>query len=121
MANFPTKATGLSRGESPSKYGEEEEDISIRSETEGGYEFRRPRFTRKPRTVYTTGFIGLNQSDYLALKSFYDTHKTTMAFNWTNQLTSVVHQVYFNKPIKWDYTGVATNRIWSCTIEMKEI
>jgi hypothetical protein len=121
MANFPTKgAGGLSQAESPSLYERDRIDNVAKGESEGGYEFRRPRSTRARRKVISTGFIGLPHADYLVLDGFWETHGTHTVFTYTDYLHGTQHQVRFDE-FKPDYVGVGTHRRWTIKIKMSEV
>lgn len=120
MANFPVKPQ-LSQGESPSKYGIKQEVNEIKSETEGGYEFKRKRFTRAERNILDTGFIGIKHVDKLILDAFYNTHGTTLAFNYYDYIAGLTRQVRFEESPKWDYVGIGQTKLWNVTFKMKEI
>lgn len=119
MANFPTKPS-LSQGESPSLYKNEAEDNANKAPTDGGYEFRRRRFTRTRRRSIETGFVNLPHADYQILDTFWETHQTDTAFIWFDYMHDVSRQVRFDD-FKPDYVGVGQNRSWTIKIKMSEI
>lgn len=119
MANFPKKPA-LSQGESPSLYSVEHPDISNSAPTDGGYEFRRRRYTGAPRKVYETGFIGLPHADFLIVEQFYEDHLTDTIFTWTDQIKGVDRQVRFDM-FKPEYKGVGQHRRWDVKIKLSEV
>jgi hypothetical protein len=119
MATFPTKPQ-LSQGESPSLYKNKAEDNANKADTDGGYEFRRRRFTRKRRRMLETGFIGLPNADYLTLDAFWEEHQTDTAFTWYDQIADVTRQVRFDE-FDADYVGIGPNKMWTIKIKMSEI
>lgn len=119
MATFPTKPT-LSQGESPSLYRNDAEDNANKADTDGGYEFRRRRFTRTRRRKIETGFISIPHADYLILNQFWEDHQTDLAFTWYDYLHNVSRQVRFDE-FKPDYVGIGTNAMWTIKIKMSEI
>lgn len=119
MANFPTKPT-LSQGESPSLYKLDRQDNVVKAETDGGYEFRRRRFTRTPRKVIETGFISLPHADYEILEEFFEDHLNDVAFTYTDYIRGTTHQMRFDD-FTPDYVGVGDNRRWTVKIKMSEI
>jgi len=119
MANFPTPPT-LTQGESPSLYKNEAEENVLKADTDGGYEFRRRRFTRKRRRMFETGFISIPHSDYLILDAFWEDHQMDKAFTWVDQITGLTHQVRFDD-FKADYTGIGQYRMWTIKIKMSEV
>jgi hypothetical protein len=119
MASFPTKPT-LSQGESPSLYKNIAESNVSKADTDGGYEFRRPRFTRRRRRMIETGFIQLPHADYLILDQFWEDHREDVAFTWYDYLHGVTRTVRFDK-FEPDYVGVGQNRKWTIKIKMSEV
>lgn len=119
MANFPKKPT-LSQGESPSLYKVKHPDISNKAPTDGGYEFRRRRYTGVPRKTYETGFIGIEQADFDIIEAFYDTHLTDTIFTWTDQIRGVDRQVRFDE-FKPEYKGLGQHKRWNVKIKLSEV
>jgi hypothetical protein len=120
MATFPTKGV-LTLGEAPSKYDIDETDNEVKADTDGGYEFKRPRFTRKPPRIVKTGFIGLTHADYLVLLAFWDAHGTTVAFTYTDYVHGISRNVRFDKKPDWKPQIIGTRRLWNPSFEMKEV
>jgi hypothetical protein len=120
MDTFPTKGNGLSQGESPSLYDCTPIDETLKSGTDGGYEFRRRRTTRVPREIISTGFIGIPNDDYLVLRQFWRDHQLDVGFVYHDYIHGIDRQVRFDT---WDpkYVGVGQNRMWNVTIKMSEI
>lgn len=124
MAQFPIKGVGvgqLSRNDSPSKYEPLLEVNDKRADAEGGYEFRRRRFTRKPRNTIKMGFLNITHADKLILEAFYDTMLTDTAFIWYDQIAGINRQVYFEKSPVWNYEGIGPLKLWSPNFELKEV
>ena len=119
MDTFPTKPT-LSQGESPSLYKNDAEDNTLMADTDGGYEFRRRRFTRKRRRMIETGFISLPHADYLILEAFWELHQKDTTFTYFDYIHGVNRQVRFDE-YKPDYVGVGQRRMWTIKIKMSEI
>lgn len=119
MAEFPGKPT-LSIGESPSLYSNTPEDNSIKADTDGGYEFRRTRFTRPRRRQIQTGFIGLSAADYAVLSAFEETHTNVVAFTYFDYIRNQTYQVRIDE-WKPTYTGVGKTVLWNLTIKMSEV
>jgi hypothetical protein len=123
MAQFPVKGTGpndLSQGESPSLYNIDRIDKTLKAEGDGGYEFRRNRFTRAERIQIQTGFIGLSHADYLKLDAFYMTHTKVVGFTYFDYIHGVYRNMRFDE-FKPDYIGVGQNRMWTIKIKMSEV
>ena len=119
MKTFPTKATGLSRGESPSLYGTDWVENTLRAPVDGGYEFRRKKFTRDRKT-FQTGYISANHGDYLLLKEFFESHKYEIEFLWYDYMHDEVRTVRFDE-FKPDSMSVGKNRMWTVKIKMSEV
>lgn len=111
----------LSVGESPSRFDRTQEDNVIKSQTDGGYEFRRRRFTRKPVYIFKTGYIGINQADKESLESFWDEKLTDTAWIYTDIVNGGSYNVTFDKPPMFDYIGIGTTRLWNVNIEMRQV
>lgn len=119
MATFPTKPT-LSQGESPSLYKNNPDVKTNSAPSDGGYEFRRRRFTRKPRRMVETGFVELPHADYLVLKQFYDDHLEDVAFTWNDYVHGGSLNVRFDE-FKPDYKGIGQLKKWTIKIKMSEV
>jgi len=119
MANFPTPPA-LSKGESPSLYKIDTDDNMRSAPTDGGYEFRRRRFTRTRRRMIETGFISIPHADYEILDAFWEEHQTDKEFTYYDYIHGVSRQVRFDE-FKPDYVGIGTYRMWTIKIKMSEI
>jgi len=117
---FPTMATGLSQGESPSLYKPAYIDNSNKAKTDGGYEFRRRKFTRPMLRTYMTGFLNIPHADYLILKAFFETVQFDTEFTWHDTLHSADRTVRFDE-FTPEYVGVGQSRIWNVKIKLSEI
>ena len=118
MANFPT----LSIGEDASKFDVDYEDVTLKSKTDGGYVFTRPRHTRTARRMFTTGLKDISHADYLVMTAFVELHNTHTAFSYTLPTTSEVVNVRFMKVPKAKYKGYGTNFRYNYTsIKMEEV
>lgn len=101
-------------------FGEMPEDPAVRVEIEGGYEITRPRFTRSPRRVYTSGHTMLTNAQKLTLSAFWDTVKGgSVVFDWTHPTTAVVYAVRFTKQVTFKYVGVGGVHYWDCQFEVR--
>lgn len=115
---FPT----LSQGQDSSLFSVETDDPAIKADIEGGYEYTRPRFTRRPRRTFKTGFSDLTEADRTLLDEFYDdVMGGSDSFYWTNPVTSVVTLVRFKDPPTWKYTGIKTRYRWQVQFAVKEV
>ena len=120
MRNFPTNGNGLSRSESPSLFKREWEPNVIKSPMEGGYEFRRRKFTRQPSRIIDTGYIGLSSEDYIALEQFFLYHQNDKEFYHFDYMSGEQMIVRFEE-FKPDYSGYGKNMIWNLKIKIKEL
>lgn len=85
MTSYPI-FPALSVGQDQRFFTEERENPALPAvKAEGGYEFTRPRFTRRPRRMFGTGFSGMSSADKATLEAFWDDRKGSSApFYWTN-------------------------------------
>lgn len=120
MQTFPTKGGGLTLGESPSLYKYSFADNVRKASTEGGYEFRRRRFSRTPARTIETGFIGLNHSDFIALENFYLTHQMDKEFTYYDYHYGVNRTVRFDD-FKPEATTIGQTKLWNVKIKMSEV
>ena len=116
---FPIKPT-LIQGESPSLYKYAPEDNSLKAQTDGGYEFRRPRFTRKLRNMIETGFIMLSHADFLVIDAFFIAHTTVTPFFYYDYIQGVNRTVRFDSYMP-TYKGIGRNKMWDINIKMSEL
>lgn len=120
MQTFPTKGNGLTRGESPSLYKIDWEDNVLKAPADGGYEFRRRKFTRTPPRMIETGYIGLSHADYLVLEAFWLEHQNDTEFLYPDYMTGTTRTVRFDD-FKPDYTGYGQTKVWGLKIKLKEV
>ena len=120
MADFPTTPE-LSQGESPSMFDRKAEDVVYKSDSEGGYEFRRRKFTRPPRDTIKTGFKYLPHDDKVIVEDFYNARLTDTAFTYYDYINDETVTVTFDVPPEFKYVGIGDLRLWTVTITMKEI
>lgn len=97
------------------------EDPTIRGEMEGGYTVTRPRFTKKPRRTFMTGWSILTQTQVDALNTFWDTNGGWNIVDWTDPVTSTVKSVRFTKPFEIEYIGIGPTKLYRVSVEMKEV
>ena len=120
MANFPTKGSGLSQGESPSLYKSGYPDNVKKAPTDGGYEFRRRQFTRNPPRQIETGFISISHADFLTLDAFYLTHQKDTEFTYYDYMCGVSVNVRFDEYTPTP-TSIGQNKMWNVKIKMSEL
>lgn len=118
MADFPP--AGFER-EDAKYYKTAQEDGTIRSSSEGGYEMTRRRFTRNPRKTYTTGFTEITDAQLQTLESIWDANMGHTIFQWTHPIRGTVHDCRFTKPFEVSYSGKGSHRVYNVKIELKEV
>lgn len=118
MANFPT----ISKPEDSKYFTETQMDPAMVAEFEGGYEFRRPRYTRAPRKLLTTGFTQITDADKDILQSSYDAQQgASGAMDYTHPVNANVMSVYYSAPMMFTYVGIGGYHKWDVKIQLKEI
>ena len=94
-------------------------------ETDGGYMFTRPKFTRRAARTFSFKFKDLSQADKAALEGFwFQTKGSAVAFNWTEPTTGAVHNVRFGKgmTIEFQRSGVGFNHRYDTNdIQLTEV
>lgn len=116
--NFPT----LTKKQDSRFYAVQQEDVTVKSEQEGGYVLTRPRHTRTPRKTFSTGYTDISNADKLTLESFFNTVGGHTEFVWQDpvELTNVT--VRFGAPMEFKYSGVGGNHRWDIAkIELEEV
>jgi hypothetical protein len=67
-------------------------------DTDGGYFITRPKYTRRPPRSFKFQYKDIGQADRVTLEAFWDQVKgSSVAFNWTDPTTNVLHNVRFGK------------------------
>lgn len=95
----------ISRTPDPRSFRETPEDTAIVAQTEGGYQFSRPRHTRRPRLTFAFRLVDLVDEDKLALESFWNQVRgRSLAFLWTHPTKGVDVLVRFDGPIEFQHT-----------------
>jgi len=118
---FPPVEYGFSEKEDAKHFGIDIEDNTVRAKTEGGYEFTRKRFTRKPRKTFMTGFTMMSQADYDTFIDFWDEYQGARAFNWVEPTTNSVHSVRFADKPSIQYVGKGSTFLYDVVVKMKQV
>ena len=118
---FPPTDAGFVEKEDAGYYGISFEDNTIRSGTDGGYEFARKRFTRKPRQTFMTGFTEMTQADFDIFREFWEQFMGARSFTWNNPAENQVYTVRFASAPKISYVGVGPTRLYSVEVELKQV
>lgn len=123
MADFPIAA--LAGKEDASKFGFALENVSIRSQMEGGWVITRARHTRKPRRTWTTGFTDISNTQKELLEAFYNDKGAHVGFTYelpVGGATKEVVNVRFTEPMQFKYAGYGDNYRWNIdAITLEEI
>lgn len=125
MADFPIAS--LVGKEDASKYGFEMEDVTKRSDMEGGYVMSRPRTTRPPRRTWSSGFTDISNEDKLLLEAFYVQYGGFKQFTYEVPVPNSIGgakevvNVRFLEGIKWEYKGFGSNPRWNVEFKLEEV
>lgn len=99
-----------------------QEDVAIVGSMEGGYDITRPRTTRKPRRIFTTGFTHITELRRHILESFYNEHGKYKSFLWTNPVSLEEMTVRIVEWPKAKYVGIGGYHVWDWSgIKLKEV
>lgn len=106
-------SSGFTAKEDSAKFSVEPIDQSIQYETEGGVFLSRPRNTRDPGEIITTGFTDITDSDYNKLLAFYKQMRGgSDTFTYVHPVSEVNMTVRFHKPFKAKYSGAGIRKRW---------
>lgn len=99
------------------------EDPSIKTETEGGYVYSRPRHTRIPRKTWITGFTELDDASKVIFEAFWDTVRGgSDSFDWTEPVSQATKLVRFAGMPDYKYVGINGVHLWNITgITIEEV
>lgn len=107
----------LANKQDSSKFKEQAaEDPTIAAPMEGGYVITRPRYTRRPRYNFTTGFTDLSETEKNTFQNFYNAQRGGAAsFSYTHPTSGVVYTVRFKKDSmpNFDYAGFGSTYRWN--------
>ena len=114
MADFPPGS--LVSKEDSSQRTDTVADPAMRQEMDGGYVITRPRFTRRPRRSFQTGFTDITDAEKVLLEDFWDAHKGgSNSFTWTDPVSNVTRTVRFKSGAAYQYAGHGPTRRWNAT------
>lgn len=121
MAEFPPSGVP----EDSAKHSVVLEDNVLRQTTEGGALITRPRTTRRPARLFTTGFTYVDSSQYESVNALIETKlygSASMSYVIPSNAPGVEEEIFVKlmEPINWQYEGTGFNRRWSCTISLRE-
>lgn len=85
-------------------------------DTDGGYWITRPRFTRRPPKSFKFSYTDISDDDKATLLDFWEDKAkgSSVAFNWTDPSTGLIHNVRFGKGVEleFDRTGYGPINRW---------
>jgi hypothetical protein len=95
------------------------------AETEGGYEFSRPKHTRTPRIEFTTGHTNISDAEKVEFDNFWrEVRGGSDSFSWIHPVSENVYTVRFAPGYKPDYVyaGMGGNHRWNIpNVMLKEV
>jgi len=121
MSDFPP--AGMTSKEDSKYFEVSQEDPAIRTSTDGGYQLTRPRYTRRPRRVFKTGFTQISEADRALLETFWNTQLGgSKSFTWTIPTTLEEVTVRFEEEMDFKYKGVGGTHYFDVTsIKLREV
>jgi len=121
---FPgLNATGFTALEDSKYFSDVPVDPAMTQEIEGGWEVSRPRYTRAPARVITTGFTDITDAQKTLLFNYYAAMRGGSAsFSYLNPVSGETMTVRFAKPPKAEYAGMGGTHRWDIkNIELKQV
>lgn len=114
---------GFTAKEDSKYFTETQTDPTIRGEYEGGFVVTRPRFTRVPPRVITTGFSDLTDTQKQLLFTYYENMRGgAISFTYNHPVTNAAMTVRFREPFTAKYVGVGTTYRWDVAdIKLEQI
>jgi hypothetical protein len=127
MTSFPT----LDARPDQKLFSEKMDNPAMSAKAEGGYEFSRPRFTRRPRRIFTSGYTNVGSADKQRLVDFWNQVKGgSDAFLWPHPASDEIILVRFSggKTLDFSYSHYAMDaeggddhRWNTAAFELKEV
>lgn len=105
------------------KYSVAMDDSTITAPTEGGYEFTRLRFTRKPRKTWTVGYTEITNANKELFRVFWEdvAKGGSVIFDWHNHEDGLTYAVRFlGDSIKFEYQGIGPTKLWTFSFSLKQ-
>lgn len=97
-------------------------DVAIVGSMEGGYDVTRPRTTRKPRKLITTGFTDITEAERVVLEQFYEQVGKYGEINYTHPVTGQELLVRITDWPEAKYVGVGGLHVYDMpNIKLKEV
>lgn len=121
MSEFPPDYNAKQIREDSAKFNFTFVDNTIRSETDGGYVFTRPRNTRPSLRIFNTGFTDMSQEQKNAIETFVISKRVgAVPFTYTDPTSGVEYTVRFKAPPRFTYSGVGGTHRWSADVQLEE-
>lgn len=118
-----TETLPLQNKQDSAKFTETSDNPAITLETDGGYEYTRPRYTSIPKRSWTIGFTNMTLEEKDILTQFWNTVRGgSDAFFWTEPTSGKEYLVRFKSEFRWQYKGAGKTYRWDCdAITIKEV
>lgn len=114
--------TNSKTGEDSAKYQEILDNPAIVVESDNGYAFSRPRYTRRARRDFTTGFTHLTDIQKQTLEQFYvDRMGGVEPFYYELPVTKDMVAVRFTDKLTFKYVGMGGVHLWDVDFTIKEV
>lgn len=102
------------------------EDPALEFDTEGGWDITRPRYMRRPPTVYSLSFTDLSDLEKTQIENLYKNTRggSDIITDWIHPVTDEAKDVRFKKGSipQFQYRGRGGNHRWDVTsVEIEEI
>lgn len=108
--------------EDSSLFKENIEDQSKTVSSDNGYSYSRPRYTRRARRKFTTGFTEIDNDQKQELSDFYyDRMGGSEPFIYVHPVTRENINCKFDGALDFDYIGHGETYRWSIELRLKEI
>lgn len=114
---------GFTAKEDSKFFDETPVDPALRKEFEGGFVSTRPRFTRAPPILITTGFTDISDLDKELIYELYNLVRGGSGpIGYTHPVSAELFTVRIVRPIKAKYAGIGGFHRWDiASIELETI
>lgn len=119
MSDFPP--AGMIEGEDSQYFSIKHRSNTVSSGMEDGYEITRPRSTRRPGRIFSSGFTEITNADKALLESFWEGVGTYQLFTWTDPTSGVERTVRFDGELDFSYEGIGGYHLWIVKFDLKEV
>lgn len=108
--------------EDSSLFKESIEDQSKSVASDNGYVYTRPRYTRRARRIFTTGFTEIDQDQKQELDEFYFARMGgAEPFSYEHPVSKEMLTCKFDGGLDYSYVGHGDNYRWSIELQLKEV